>query len=112
MLSGLGSLPGKTKTSWLPSVSITYEQGGSQSMDSFDGPSDQVSGAGTAGIWTAGASLSSNSKGKGWAVEGGVSTPGASVGGQGSTTTLLTKKSALPIHVRIKAQSDATSVIF
>ena len=74
--------------------------------------SDQVSGAGTAGIWTAGASLSSNSKGKGWTVEGGVSTPGASVGGQGSTTTLLTKKPALPIHVRIQAQSDATSVIF
>ncbi|MGI8546545.1 MAG: RHS repeat-associated core domain-containing protein [Gemmatimonadaceae bacterium] len=111
--AGAGSLPGKTKKSWLPTVSVTIESGGSESLDSFQGASDQVSGSASAGFWTGGGSLSGNSSGKGWTLNGGVSSPGlsASASGQGSNTTLLTKQKIRLPKPETRILPDATAVI-
>lgn len=79
-------------------------------MNSFAGPSDVKVGSATAGLWSAGGSLSSNSHGNGWTANVGISSPGVSVSGQGSNTTLLTTKK-IPVHKPdIRQQPDATGV--
>jgi len=98
--------------SWLPSVSVTVTVGGSESLDSFFGPSDEVSASAGAGIWTATGSSNSNASGNGYSIGGGIASPGLRVAalGQGSVTKPLTVRRTRERMLSVRAASDATSV--
>jgi RHS repeat-associated protein len=97
--------------SLLPSVSANLEFGGNDSIEGFDGHSDQAYVTGGAGGYAGSVSRSWNASGKGFTVSVGKSTsPSLGVGLQGSNTKLLTKRRLVERPVEIRAQVDATEV--
>ena len=110
--AGAGTVPGKSKKSWLPSISLTIEAGASESLDAFEGPSEQVTATTSAAFWTAGGSLLANSYGSGWIATGGVGTPGLKVAanGQWVRTRLLTQRNIVAAKPPTRAQPDVTAV--
>jgi hypothetical protein len=90
--------------------SASVEGGGSTNEDSFFGPSAVLTVTGGAeGISGAG-SLSTNSSGTGWSLQGGLGTPGMSVAG-GATKTKPFFKSPHPKQMapKLRAPADATA---
>jgi RHS repeat-associated protein len=106
--AGMGTLPGKSKLSWLPSISATIDHGKAQSLSALQGPGEQIHVLAGSG-WAVGGTRGWNSSGGSYSMSVGYGA-GVSFGGQGTNTWFYWRRKTKETKPEVRAQTDATAV--
>jgi hypothetical protein len=105
---GKGTIPGKSKGSWLPSLGVTVDKGEAESLSALEGPGEQAHASLGAG-WAVGGAIGRNSSGGSYTMSVGYGV-GATFGGQGTNTSFYFRRKITQTIPEVRAQADVTAV--